>query len=41
LAGLPSGSRWLLWGDAPIGLAGEGICIQAQEPLGPQLQTNM
>jgi uncharacterized protein (DUF58 family) len=41
LAGLPGGSQWLLWGDAPIGLAGEGICIQAQEPLGPQLQTNM
>jgi uncharacterized protein (DUF58 family) len=41
LAGLPSGSRWLLWGDAPMGLAGEGICIQSQEPLGPQLQAGL
>ncbi len=42
LAGLPAGSRWLLWGDAgPIGLTGDGICIQSQEPLGPQLQANL
>lgn len=41
LAGLPSGSRWLLWGDRPIGLSGEGLCIQSQQPLGPQLQTNL
>jgi uncharacterized protein (DUF58 family) len=42
LASLPSGSRWLLWADAsPIGITREGHCIQAQEPLAPQLQANI